>query len=110
MELFGFMFFWVMLVSMLAFVPIVMLIVALVDVVRAPDAAFGPPWENTKNAWTLGLALGYVVPAGAIVGSVLWWVQVRPALRSGRQVPRPFWAPRPAYPYQPPGPPAPPAG
>ncbi|HEU0129756.1 MAG TPA: hypothetical protein VFQ85_02045 [Mycobacteriales bacterium] len=83
---------------------------ALVDVVRAPDAAFGPPWDNTKTAWTIGFALAFVLPAGAIVSAVLWWTQVRPALRAGRLVPRPFWAPRPAYPYVPPagGPPMPP--
>jgi hypothetical protein len=96
----------------------VVAVCALVDVVRAPDQAFGPPWDNSKNAWTLGFALAFVLPAGAIVSAVLWWTQVRPALRAQTLVPRPFWAPRPSYPYgvqpgwpvpsAPPSPPAPP--
>jgi hypothetical protein len=73
-------------------------IYALVECVRAPDAAFGPPWDNGKNAWTLGLALAFVIPAGVIVGPILWWASGHAALRRGQVVPRPFWAPRPAYP------------
>jgi hypothetical protein len=93
-------------------VPLGFAIYSLVDVSRTPDAAFGPPWDNGKSAWTLGMALAIVIPFGTIVGPVLWFTQGRNAVRAGRQVPRPFWSPRPAqppYPYPyPPQPPAPP--
>ena len=86
-------------------------VVSLVEVSRTPEPAFGPPWDNGKNAWTLGLALAFVIPFGVFVGPILWWTQGHAALRQGQQVPRPFWSPRPSYPYpypypqQPPPPP-----
>lgn len=100
MELFGgLVMLWLMFMFVVVLVPIGFTIWSLVDVSRAPDQAFGPPWDNSRNAWTLGLALAFVVPFGTIVGPVLWWTQGRNALRAGRPVPRPFWSPRPAAPY-----------
>jgi hypothetical protein len=101
MFLFGGFFMVVLLMAALSFVAIGFAIWSLIDVARAPDAAFGPPWDNGKNAWTLGLALAFVVPFGTIVGPIVWWTQGRPALRSGRPVPRPFWSPRPTAPHPP---------
>jgi hypothetical protein len=101
----GFFVFWFFLVFVLIFVPLAFTVWALIDVVRAPDAAFGPPWDNAKSMWILGIALGFVVPFGTLVAPVLWWTQIRPALRAGQLVPRPFWAPRPSYPSYPPYPP-----
>jgi hypothetical protein len=95
----GFFAIWFLFMFALVFVPIGFTIYALIDVNRAPDAAFGPPWDNGKSAWTLGLALAFVVPFGTIVGPILWWSQGRSALRERRQVPRPFWSPRPSVPY-----------
>lgn len=97
----GFFVVWFLFVLLLVLVPVGLTIYALVDVSRTPDPAFGPPWANGKNAWTLGLALAFVVPFGTIVGPVLWWTQGRAALRAGRPVPRPFWSPAPAVPPPP---------
>jgi hypothetical protein len=100
----GFFAFWFFLVFALILIPLGFTVWALIDVVRAPDAAFGPPWDNAKGMWILGMALGFVVPMGTVVAPILWWTQVRPALRAGQPVPRPFWAPRPSYPPQYPAP------
>lgn len=87
-------------------VALVFAILSIVEVAQAPEPAFGPPWDNGKNAWLLGLALAFVVPFGVVVAPIVWWTQGRPALRRGQQVPRPFWAPgRPQYPPYPPPPP-----
>lgn len=90
-------------VLVFAFVPIGIWIWALVEAMRAPEPAFGPPWDNTKNAWILGMVIGLFIPAGAIVTTVLWWVQGHKPLRAGAAVQRPFWAPGPRY-YPPPPP------
>jgi hypothetical protein len=98
---------WIAFVMTVAVLPMAFTIFALIDVSRAPDAAFGPPWDNGKSAWLLGLALAFVVPCGTVVGPVLWFTQGRKPLREGRPVPRPFWS-RPSVPYpyqgQPPAP------
>jgi len=90
---------WFLFVFAFALIPLGFTIYSLVEISRAPDAAFGPPWDNGKGAWTLGLALAFVIPLGTIVGPILWWTQGRNALRQGHQVPRPFWWPRPQMPY-----------
>jgi hypothetical protein len=92
-------FLFVTFVMLLAVVPLVLAVVSLVEIGRAPDPAFGPPWDNCKNAWTIGVAVSFVVPLGTLVASIIWWTQGRPALRRGQRVPRPFWAPKPAAPY-----------
>ena len=110
-----------------AFVPLAFWIYAVVEVGRAPDAAFGPPWDNGKNPWLIGLIVSIVIPAGSLVTTILWWMQGHKALRAGQLVPKPFWAQTPSYPppyyqvppppgagwpgaspYAPPGPPPPP--
>lgn len=98
------------LMMLIVLVPTGFWIYSLVEAVRAPDAAFGPPWDNAKNAWIIGLAVAFVLPAGTIVASIVWWTQGHKALRGGARVPRPFWAPAPSYPPQPypPQPPGPP--
>lgn len=94
------MFFLVMLALVL--VPLGFLIYSLVEVARAPEQAFGPPWDNGRNAWLLGLAVAFAIPAGTIVGPILWWMQGHKALRAGQLVPKPFWAPsRGGYPPPP---------
>lgn len=95
------MFFLVILAFVL--VPLGFWIYALVEVGRAPDAAFGPPWDNGKNPWLIGLVVAIVIPAGTLVGAILWWIQGHKALREGQPVPKPFWAPpKPYPPYYPP--------
>jgi hypothetical protein len=100
----GFFILWIAFIVSLVLVPLAFTIFSLVEVGKAPDEAFGPPWDNGKNAWILGLALAFVIPAGTIVGPILWWSLGHRALREGRPVPRPFWSPsRPQtqhpYPY-----------
>jgi hypothetical protein len=93
---------WFAFVFAIVLVPIGFTIYALVEIVRAPDAAFGPPWDNSKNAWSLGMAVAFVIPAGVIVAPILWWTSGHAALRRRELVPRPFWAPRPPMAYPPP--------
>jgi hypothetical protein len=99
-----------LLIMALTFVPLVFCIYALVEAVRAPEQAYGPPWDNSKNAWVLGLALSFVIPFGTIVGPILWWMNGHKALRARTVVPRPFWAPAPRYYPPPPGAQMPPPG
>jgi hypothetical protein len=93
MLVFSGLFFFVTMVMLLAFVPFVFWLIALLDVARAPEAAFGPPHDNGKNAWLLGVGVSLALGPLALVTTILWWVQGRPALRAGGLVPRPFWAP-----------------
>lgn len=87
---------FIVFVMLLVMLPFAFWLIALLDVSRAPEPAFGPPEDNCKNAWLIGLIVAVVLPAGTIVGAVLWWTQGRGPLRLGQPVPRPFWAPRPA--------------
>lgn len=100
-------------IAVLVVVPLVFWVISLVEVSSAPEQAFGPPWDNGKTPWILGLVVGMLIPAGALVATILWWVQGHQALRAGRPVPKPFWSPsRAPYPYPPqhlpPPPPQPP--
>lgn len=97
----GFFLFTMLFVFALTIVPFAFAIYSLIEISRTPVEAFGPPWDNGKNAWTLGLALSFLLPVGAIVTSVLWWTQGHVALRAGRPVPRPFWSPSPTAPHYP---------
>ncbi|HWL37796.1 MAG TPA: hypothetical protein VNQ77_16535 [Frankiaceae bacterium] len=81
----------------LVLVPLGFLVYSLVEVARAPEQAFGPPWDNGKNAWLIGLAVAFAIPAGTIVGPILWWTQGHKALRARQLVPKPFWAPARTY-------------
>ena len=83
-------------------------IAALISVARTADAAFGPWWDNTKQIWVIGLVVAFLIPAGALVTGVAWFVAGKgPLRRGGRLVGRPFWSgpAKPApYGYGPPGP------
>jgi hypothetical protein len=96
-------------------------IAALISIARAPVEAFGPWWDNTRQAWVLGVALSFLVPLGPIIAGLLWFTTGKNALRYGPFFGRPFWAgapkpvpppywPAPAPPWPPPQPPPPPAG
>src|SRR5471032_2275970 len=91
-------------------------IAALISVARKPAEAFGPWWDNTKQAWVIGLAVAFFVPFGSIVGGIHWFTSGKGPLRhGGTQAGRPFWSgspkppPYPPYGYPPPpyGPPPP---
>jgi hypothetical protein len=83
----------------LVLVPLGFHIYSLVEVSRTPEQAFGPPWDNGKNAWLIGLAVAFAIPAGTIVAPILWWTQGHKAVGERRLVPKPFWAPaRTSYP------------
>lgn len=81
-------------------------ICALVSVGRTPTEWFGPWWDNTKQTWMIGIAVGFVVPFGTLVAGYLWFHSGRAPLRAGYGVAgRPFWAgpPKPVPPPPPPG-------
>ena len=92
-------------------------LVALIDVARTPIERFGPWWDNTRQAWLIGLAVSFVVPFGAIVAGIIWFATGRSAMRATGVAGRPFWAgapkpPPPPWPPPPPpywGPPGPPS-
>jgi len=73
------------------FVPLVVHIWAIVDVSNARDEVFGPPWDNSKQAWLTGLAVAFMIPFGHLVAPILWWTQVRGPRKRGAPVGRPFW-------------------
>lgn len=87
-------------------------VAALISVGRTDANAFGPWWDNTKNAWLLGLAVSFAIPMGTLIGGVYWFWKGRPPIATTGQALRPFWigppkpAPYPTYgypqgPYQP---------
>ena len=87
----------------------VLWIMSIIEVSKAPEPAFGPPWDNGKNPWLIGLIVSMVIPMGTIVTTILWWIQGHKALRAGQLVPKPFWSPsKPAHPYGYPPAPMPP--
>jgi hypothetical protein len=80
---------------------VILAIAALISVAKTPSHVFGPWWDNTKQVWLIGIAVGFVVPFGAIVAGFIWFHSGRAPLREGRgYAARPFWA----------GPPKPPPG
>ncbi len=98
-------------------------IAALVSISRMHPDAFGPWWDNTKTTWTVGLAVSFLVPFGAVVVGIYWFWKGKEPLPATGMVARPFWAgppkPMPMYPpvgyppagaYPPPGSYPPPAG
>ena len=89
-------------------------LIAFIDVVQTPLDRFGPWWDNTRQAWVVGLAVSVVIPAGPLVAGIMWFTGGRRGLRQTGVAGRPFWAgaPKPPPPWgpTPPGwtPPAPP--
>jgi hypothetical protein len=80
---------------------IVLAICALISVARTPTPFFGPWWDSTKQTWLIGIAVGFLVPFGALVTGFIWFHTGRAPLRAGQgYAARPFWA----------GPPKPPPG
>jgi len=86
-------------------------VAALIDVARTPTERFGPWWDNTRQAWLIGIAVSFVVPFGPIISGIVWFTGGRSGLRTTGVAGRPFWggAPKPPPPPWPPywGPPAP---
>jgi hypothetical protein len=81
-------------------------ICALISVSKTPTEYFGPWWDNTKQLWLIGIAVGFVIPFGTLVAGFMWFNSGRAPLREGRgYADRPFWAgpPKPAPLGPPPG-------
>lgn len=86
-------------------------VAALVSVAQTPSEYFGPWWDNTKQLWLIGIAVGFVVPFGTLIAGIHWFNSGKAPLRAGQGVAgRPFWAgppkpqpPAPAYAPPPPG-------
>jgi len=87
-------------VFLLVLLPLIVHIWALVDISGTRDDVFGPPWDNTKQDWMLGLAIAFLIPMGHLIAPILWWTQVRGPKLRGEPPGRPFWAsaPRPPPP------------
>jgi hypothetical protein len=78
---------------------------ALISVARTPTEMFGPWWDNTRQLWLVGIAVGFVVPFGTLIAGIMWFSSGRAPLRAGRgYAGRPFWA---SPPKPQPGPPPP---
>src|SRR3954451_3245970 len=78
----------------------VLAVAALINVATTPIERFGPWWDNTRQAWLIGIAVSFVVPVGTIVAGITWFTTGRRGLRDHGVAGRPFWAgaPRPAPP------------
>ena len=88
-----------------AFGGMALALAALVSAARRPAEAFGPWWDNTKTAWMLGIAAGFLIPCGAVFTGGYWFFVGRVNLRRTGLASRPFWVgpPKPP-PYWPPPP------
>jgi hypothetical protein len=81
-------------------------IAALISVARTPTDAFGPWWDNTRQMWLVGIAIGFVIPFGSLIAAIMWFSSGRAPLRGGHgYAGRPFWAgpPKPPPSMPPPG-------
>jgi hypothetical protein len=58
---------WLVLIVIFGLLPLAWWIYCLVEVSRAPEPAFGPPWDNGKQAWLMGLALSMLIPFASLV-------------------------------------------
>lgn len=86
-------------------------VIALIDVARTPLERFGPWWDNTRQAWLIGIAVSFALPFGPIISGLMWFLGGRSGLRTHGVAGRPFWGgapkpPPPQWPRQwgPPGP------
>lgn len=81
-------------VNLIALVVIVMAVIALLDAVRRPERAFASEGKLTKKKWLLILGagalfallgllqlIGVVLNILAIAPAVIYWVDVRPAIK-----------------------------
>jgi hypothetical protein len=94
------------LIWLAAFGGLVLGISALISVARTPTEAFGPWWDNTRQLWLIGIAVGFVIPFGMLIAGIMWFSSGRAPLRAGHgYAGRPFWAgpPKPQPTLPPPG-------
>jgi hypothetical protein len=78
-------------------------IAALISIARQPTEAFGPWWDNTKQAWIVGTAVAFFVPFGPLIAGISWFSGGKaPLRRGGSQAGRPFWSGPPKPPPYPP--------
>ena len=89
-------------------------VAALINVSSLPYEAFGPWWDNQRQAWIVGIAVSFLIPLGSLIVGIMWFTSGRRGLRDHGVAGRPFWsgAPRPQPPAWPPAaaPPGPPTG
>jgi hypothetical protein len=80
-------------------------VAAIINVATTPAERFGPWWDNTKQMWLIGIAVGYVIPLGTIIAGIAWFTGGRRGLSTYGVAGRPFWAgpPKPAPIAGPPG-------
>ena len=104
----GFFLVWAF-VMLLGFGGMALAIGAIVSASKLPAEAFGPWWDNLKTTWIVGIAVGFLLPCGAVAAGGYWFFSGRPAYQRTGVVGRPFWAgpPKPPPVYYPPPPPPP---
>ena len=72
-----------------AFGGLILGIAALISVARMPTEAFGPWWDNTRQTWLIGIAVGFVIPFGTLIAGIMWFTSGRAPLREGSRLRRP---------------------
>jgi hypothetical protein len=80
------------LIMIAAFAGLVMGVIALISVATTPAERFGPWWDNTKQIWIIGIAVGYVIPFGTIIAAIAWFTGGRRGLATTGTAGRPFWS------------------
>ncbi|MGN6475110.1 MAG: DUF2516 family protein [Mycobacteriales bacterium] len=65
----------------IALASLVLRIVALVDALLRPEAAFVAAGKQTKGFWLLALFLGMFITLVGLIAAIVYLVDVRPAVR-----------------------------
>jgi hypothetical protein len=61
----------------------VLVIAGLIDVARRPDGAFVAAGKQSKVFWLVVLAVGFFIWLVGIIGGIVYFVDVRPAVGGG---------------------------
>jgi uncharacterized membrane protein len=65
-------------------VSLVLRVVALIDALTHPDASYLATGKQTKTFWLVVLGIGLLIPLIGIIAAIVYFVDVRPALRGAR--------------------------
>jgi hypothetical protein len=67
---------------LIALVVRVVVVVALIDVLFRREGAFVAAGKQTKIVWILILVVGLLLPLVGVIGAIVYYVDVRPAVKS----------------------------
>lgn len=62
----------------------VVVLAALIDAILHPDSAYVANGKQTKMFWVLALLLGFFLSLVGLIAAIVYFVDVRPAVRGGR--------------------------